>query len=93
MCPLFFQQAEKDELQAFLPEISFESYVKEMSKNATYADNMAVQSVSKMLRIRITIIQQECDITFGQQYSSGNIYVGYLPNIKHYVAVEKVKQH
>ena len=70
---------------------SFASYLQQMAKDGTYADHLCLQSLSDMLKINISIIHAgEEDVTISTPGSTGLLVLGFLPDLHHYVNLEKM---
>lgn len=78
-------QEEKDDLQGFLTNARFDEYIWDMQRDGTYADHVAVQNVSNMLQMTLTVVQTPQNITIGA--FPEKLYLGYIPDLRHYVSI------
>lgn len=80
-------EEEKEETSDFLAEDTFSSYVKKMSKNGTYADHVAIKTLSVAMELTIIIVSEDDTITIGDYATP--CHIGYLPSLNHYVTIQR----
>lgn len=81
---------DKDEISDFLTQASLEKYMQAMGKEGTYVDHIAIKSVSHALKRCIVIVHDDTadDVVVNPEFGNRS-YVGYIPSISHYVAVQR----
>ena len=87
-----YLQAEKMGMEEFLTT-DVTQYLFDMAKSGTYADNVCIEYMSKVLDVKFRIIHGDAqyDLDIGTA-ESPILTLGFLPEIKHYVSIVKTDQ-
>lgn len=63
-----------------------DSYIRDMAIDGTYADHIAVEHLSQMLKVSIVVVREPQNLVIGDYGTK--LHIGYIPDILHYVNIQ-----